>query len=101
MDPNVFCDAVLFLDKVFKEVHLDEFNLSHDAPRFLKVLEYSAIIDLGDDEDLPVVVLRGIKELSKEAARLVVRIRNSAPLLSLSFEEERFIYRTLSQIYRK
>lgn len=103
MDVQVFCKCALVLDDLFRspDVKLDEFNLERDAPSFLKVLEYSAIIDLGEADELPVVVIRGIKELSKPAARLIVRIRNSNPFNTLSLADECFVYKTLSKIYRK
>lgn len=96
MKPTVFCHAVLFLENQFEEQDFEE----GEKVDFLKMMQYAAMIDADTDDEIPPIVLRGFKTMSKERARFIVTLRNSPSLSSLSIKDELFIYRMLSKIYR-
>lgn len=101
MSPTIFSVCIL---KLHEEFSKDDYALLQgdfiEGPkRLLKLLEYATMIESEDALDLPGVVIRGFKNLSKSTAQWIVRVRNSDPFSSLSLKEERFVYKTLRAIY--
>lgn len=96
MKPSVFSVCIIKLDEFFNS---EKWSPEDDINSFLKLLEYATMIDSEDDEELPQVVLKGMKELPKRFWEYIVSFRNSEPFVNLSFTQERFVYRTLRKIY--
>lgn len=96
MKPTTFSYAILFLENQFEEQEFDE----GEKIDFLKLLQYAAMIEADTDDEIPPIVLRGFKELSKERSRFIVYLRNSQSIAFLSLKDELFVYRMLSKIYR-
>lgn len=96
MNPSVFSLCIIKLDEFFKS---DKWSVDDDMNFFLKLLEYATMIDSEDDDELPQVVLKGMKELPKRFWEYIVSFRNSEPFVNLTFAQERFVYRTLRKIY--
>ncbi len=94
MSPVIASQCFLALDVFFKDN-----LLTIQKADFLKLLEYASIIELGDDDELPPVVVRRFKAADKEVARAIVKLRNSEEFSSLSLIQERQIYRILRKIY--
>ena len=97
MDVSVFSLAIIKLDERFTQM---QFNMQQRL-HMLKLFEYATMIELEADDELPTVVLRGFKEMSKGTATFIVNTRNSEPFSALALPTERFVYRTLAKIYRQ
>lgn len=96
MSPAVFSVCIIKLDEFFQS---DDWNSDDSKESFLKLLEYATMIDSEDEDELPAVVLKGMKDLPKRFWHYIVSFRNSEPFVNLSFVQERFVYRTLRKIY--
>lgn len=96
MSPAVFSVCVIKLDEFFQS---DDWCSEDSKESFLKLLEYATMIDSEDEDELPAVVLKGMKDLPKRFWQYIVAFRNSEPFVNLTFVQERFVYRTLRKIY--
>lgn len=97
MEVSVFSLAIIKLDERFQQMQFDMEERLH----ILKLFEYATMIELEEDDELPMVVLRGFKEMSKGIATFIVNTRNSEPFSALALPMERFVYRTLARIYKQ
>ena len=94
MNPCIVAKCFVALDEFF---HRSLITIEKED--FLKLLEYASMIELGDDDELPPVVLRRFKSMNKEDAKAIVTLRNSETFSSLSLIQERQVYRMLRKIY--
>lgn len=98
MKPSIFALAVCKLDEYLARPEFQDDQKTLNG--FLKLLEYATMIEAEDEDELPVVVLRGFQEMPKATAKMIVEIRNSKPFSDLSLIQERFVYRMLRKIYQ-
>ena len=96
MNPLPISFAFTFLDRQFDDQEFSE----EERIEFLKLMQFAVMIEQETDDEIPPVVLRGFKTLSKECQRLIVEIRNSEFMSRFSLKDELFVYRMLSKIYR-
>lgn len=96
MSPAVFSVCIIKLDDFFQS---NNWSIEDSKESFLKLLEYATMIDSEDEDELPAVVLKGMKDLPKRFWHYIVAFRNAEPFVNLTFVQERFVYRTLRKIY--
>lgn len=97
MDVARFCACLIKVDQTLQKFTEDE----EERLILLKMLVFATMIEAEDDDEIPPVHIRGFNALSHDQHKMIIDLRNSQLLSSLSLLTEKFVYKTLIKVYKQ